>query len=511
MIQYIIIIHEFFLWDKSNHRCWGRNMKKTGVFLLALCLILGMLNPLKPVSATETTEATEATTNISGSTSDPSVTAGSHSADGAVPLLGMDRIVENVDAAIVYERESETLLYAFNPDASMDPASLVKIMTALIAVQRGNMEDAVTVTEQVLATVPFDAVSADLQAGEILTLQDLVYCMMVGSANDAAAVIAAHVLGSQEAFVAEMNRYAQELGCNGTNFANVHGLYSAQQYITVRDAARILAAAMENEQFRTVFGALEYTVPATNFSEARELHTGNFLVSNNEVEIYFDSRATGGRTGVANDGTRCLATAAQVNGLDIVCITMGSKSVYADDGYTVKKFGGYKETSALLDAVDGGYKRVNILFEGQALRQCQVDGGDAAVTIGPKVSVATVLPDTIASTDLSYRYVDNAGGFAAPIEKGSHLSYLQIWYGNLCVAQAELFALNGVAVKTEPQQQQGTVAGDNNAWATVLVVICVVVAVVALAFVLTRLSGKLRRAAANGRSRRYRKNRRRSR
>lgn len=509
MLQYIIIIHEFFLWDKSNNRCWGRNMKKTGIFLLVFCLVLGMLGNLLPVSAIQVPE--ETVNQNSDAVLDPSVTNGSHSADALVPLLGTDRLVENVEAAVVYERESETLLYAWNPDASMDPASLVKIMTALIAVQQGSMDTAVTVTEEVLATVPFDAVSAELKAGEVLTLQDLVYCMMVGSANDAAAVIANHVLGSQDAFVKEMNRYAQELGCTGTNFVNVHGLYHEQQHITARDAARIVAEAMDNELFRTVFGALEYTVTASNLSEARELHTGNFLMSNSEVEIYYDSRATGGRTGVANDGTRCLATTAEANGLQLVCITMGSESVYADDGYTVKKFGGYKETSALLDAAANGHKRVHILYENQALRQCQVEGGDAAVTIGPKVSVATVLPDTVTSADLSYRYVDNTGGFTAPIEKGTHLSYLQIWYGNLCVAQAELLAMNDVAVKTAPQQQQGTAGNGDSAWNTVLVVLCVLIAAVALVFIVGRLTGKLRKAAARSRSRRYRRSRRRSR
>ncbi len=481
-------------------------MKKTVIRFLASCLLLALFGRLPAVSAVEAAEHLQ---SDSADTLNLSVTSGSHSPDAAVPLLGTERLVDNVSAAAVYEWESETLLYAWNPDEKLDPASFVKIMTALIAVEQGNLDAAVTVTEDVLSSVPFDAVSAELKAGEVLTLRDLLHCMLVASANDAAAVIADYVLGSQEAFVREMNRYAQELGCQTANFVNVHGLYHEQQYMTVRDGARILARAMENEQFREIFGALEYTVPATNQSEERVLETGNFLLSTNEVEIYYDSRAIGGRTGIAHDNTRCLATAAEANGLKLICLTFGSKSVYTDSG-AERIYGGYKETSALLDAVSTGYQRVQVLFENQALRQCSVDGGASAVVLAPKTNVSTVLPDSVKTSDLSYRYVDNAGDFTAPIEKGSLQSRLQIWYGGICVAQTELFAMNRVAVKTAPQPPESR-KDTISTWEIVLIALVILLFLGAVLVVGTRLAGKVRMATARRHSRRYRESRRRSR
>ena len=184
-----------------------------------------------------------------------SVVSGCHSVDASSTYLGASQIVDNVQAAFVFEVNSDTLMYAHNPDLQVYPASLVKVMTALIAVEQGNLEETIVVDEDTLSTVPYDAVSVELQPGEAISLNELLYCMMTGSANDAAAVIAEHISGTQDAFVQKMNEYAQSLGCTATQFTNVHGLHNEQQYTTVRDLARILSAAVKNEQFCAYFSA----------------------------------------------------------------------------------------------------------------------------------------------------------------------------------------------------------------------------------------------------------------
>ena len=118
----------------------------------------------------------------------------------------------------------------------------------------------------------------DLRAKYPDTVKDLLYCMMVASGNDAAIILADHVLGSQKAFVAEMNRYVTELGCANTHFTNVHGLHDDKQYTTARDMAKILAKAIQNTLFCEVFGAKEYAMPQTNKSNARRLISQNYLL-----------------------------------------------------------------------------------------------------------------------------------------------------------------------------------------------------------------------------------------
>ena len=178
--------------------------------------------------------------------------------------------------------------------------------------ENGDIETVVTVREDVLSTVPYDAVSADLTAGEEMTLGDLIGCMLVGSANDAAAVIAENLAGSQAAFVARMNLRAQELGCTGTQFTNVHGLHDKEQYTTARDIARILAKAVENEAFCDAFGAVYYTVEPTNKADVRYLSTENYMMNDDMDVNYYDTRVTGSRTGVNNDYTRNVASVAEV-------------------------------------------------------------------------------------------------------------------------------------------------------------------------------------------------------
>lgn len=446
--------------------------------------------------------ATEETSNVA-------ITNGCHSLDASMTYLGTKGITENIGSAIVYETNSDTLMYSLNADEKVYPSSLVKILTALIAVEKGNLQDVITVTQDVLDTVPYYAASAELVADEKIALSDLLYCMMVGSANDAAAVIATHISGSQDAFIKDMNAYANGIGCTSTQFVNVHGLHDEQQYTTTRDMARILAKAVKNEDFLTFFSAVHYNVPATNKSELRELSSGNFLMNIDNMEIYQDIRVTGGRTGTTEDGARCLASLAEQDSMELICIVTGSKSTFADDGSTLT-YGSFKETSALLDAAFNGYKVAQILFENQILQQCQVSNGKNDVVLGALSSVNSVLPADASISDLSYRFKDDTLQLVAPISSGQIVSSVEVWYGNLCVGQSELVAMNAVDAASA-QQSAGNDITDNAQNDTTAIIIVSIVVGAVLLLVLLRFSGKIRAFFTSKHNKAYRRNRRRSR
>lgn len=483
-------------------------MKKTSVISLILCAII-LVGCIKfPVYGQENTE--------NSSTVDLSVSSGTHSVDASISVLGDQQITDNAKSVILYETKTETLMYGYNLDEKVFPSSLVKILTALIAIEKGDLTQVITIREDVLNTVPIDAVSAELLPGEMISLENLLYCMMVGSANDAAAVIADHISGSQDAFVDEMNRYAADLGCTSSNFVNVHGLHHEEQYTTTRDLCRILAAAIKNETFYTIFSTVNYTVPPTNLSpEERVMTTGNYMMSKPDgMETYYDERVTGGRTGVNEDGGRCLAVCAESNGMQLISILMGAKSVYADDGYNTQIYGSFKETSAILDAGFDGFKIAQILFENQVLTQRPVVNGVNQVFLGTNVSASTILPENITSADLSYRYEDVYPQLAPPVMSGQLLSYVQVWYGNICVAQSELYALNEVR-SVDDAIFQPPVSEEKDVLGIVIRIVLVVLAVAAIVFVVLFLLRRVRTRAltnaAKKRSRRNRRNRRRSR
>ena len=473
-------------------------MKKIGAICLAVVLVAMLIIPTKAAATID-------------ATSDKSIQQGCHTVDAKVPLLGSVPFTENAKSIVLYECNSDTLMYAWNADEQLYPASFVKNMTGYIAVEKGDLDAIVTVRQDVLSTLPSDAVSAELQPGEQISLRNLLYCMMVQSANDAAAVIADYISGSQEAFVAEMNSYAEMLGCTGTTFMNVHGLHHEQQLTTARDTARILAAAMQNEDFSKIFNTAFYTVPATNKSTSRRLETVNHLINNQEYAIYYDERVTGGRTGVTDDGYRCIASSAEADGLQMISVIMGTRSVFEADGYTPRIVGGFLETSELLDMGFAGYKESQILYNGQVIKQQAVTNGTSDVALGCQIDISAVVPYSVSKNDLIYRYNDVPGAFQAPICAGEILSQVEIWYGSVCLGHADLVALNDVDALDTGNQVSTVKHRDTKAGRVILYVILCIFGVILICVISLFVVRKIRKTQHSRRGRKYRRNRRRSR
>ncbi len=469
-------------------------MKKVRIlcFIIAICLTVCSYIP---ASAEET--------------ADVSVEYGCNTFDAKVPLLGSTEKMDTAASAILFEANSETLMYAWNPDTPLYPASLVKIMTAMIAIQEGTMTDVVTVTKEVLDTVPSNAMTVKLYTDEVITVQDLLYCMMVASANDAAAVLADHIAGSQAAFVAKMNQYAKELGCTATEFTDVHGL-DGKQRTTARDLARILSHALKNEEFRKVFGTVYYKTAVTNKTSERALASGNYLLNDDESTIYYDKRVTGSRTGIDANGDRCIASTAAANGMQMVSVVLGAKDVYSENGYSIKLIGGYKETSHLLDIGLEGFQAVQLLYQDQALQQTQVENGDCLLTLGPNINASSVLPQGVTPDQLTYKYGSGAE-ISLPVSKGDSVSDVQIWYGNVCLAQSGLYALNKVQNRLNDSGNLNSGKQDSTWFLTILKVLVIGALLVLVVIVGLRAYSRLRFTAARSRSRRHRRNRRRSR
>ena len=434
------------------------------------------------------------------------VTNGCHSIDAAMSFLGQDKLVDNAQSVFVFETGSETLMYAWNADVPMYPASLVKIMTALLVLEKGSLTDEVTASQNALDSVSADAISVDLQAGEVMSVENLLRCMMVYSANDAAAVLAEYIAGSQKDFVELMNSRAFELGCTETTYTNPHGLHNDSQVTTARDTCRVLQAALEHEFFRTVFGCVRYTVPATNMHAERNLSTNNYLMNTDRVAIHYDGRVTGGRSGETVDGYRCVASTSESGNMELICIVMGSKSSYQEDTYSISSFGGFPETSKLLDMAYSGYSRQQIIFENQILRQQPVLNGDSDVFAASYQSFSTVLPADIQFDQLIFRYSDAPGSSQAPIQKGQNLAALQVWYGGMCVAQTDVYAMNDVPIAYSKTSAVDTSGSSGTGWWWTIIIIVLLVAVGFAAVILSRI---LRSKGTKKKDRRHSKRRRR--
>ncbi len=369
-----------------------------------------------------------------------SVAQGADTLDAMVPLVSQRPEGITAEAVILYELGTNTMVFGWQPDATLDPSGMNKIMTALLAIELGNPDTMVAVTRTALNSVAIGAMSAGLKVEEQISLRDLLYCMMVGSANDAAAVIAEHISGTQEGFVALMNQRAAELGCTNTVFMNANGLSCEGQYTTARDLAKITKAALEQPLFVELFRAVSYTVPATNLSEPRELKTTNYMMSKESVRTEFDERVTGGKTGALTTTDRSLICTAEQGEMRYLSVVMSAKGTVS--GHAVTNFGSFPETKKLLNMAFEKYSNRQLLYAGQVMEQFEVSGGRNDVVGCPSEDLYSTMPSEMTVRDVSYKYLPE--NLTAPLSKGDKIGTIQVWYRDNCVGQCDMLAMYGV-------------------------------------------------------------------
>lgn len=407
------------------------------------------------------------------------VTDGCHSLDAAMTLSPSDKKVDTAKAVILYELKSNTMLYAWNPDTQIYPTSMVKLMTTLVALENGNLDEIVSVSRAVLNQVPIGILGADLKRGEEITLRDLLYATMVASATDASVVVAAHIGGSVDAFLEMMNAKALELGCQNTHYGNVHGLHDEQTYTTARDIARITEAALQNDVFRQMFCTAEYTMAATNKHESRVIKTTNHMM-NPQNSKYYDKRVTGGKTGATDEGGRCLTLTAEQNGMEILCVLMGATPTIAPNG-SLSAHGSFEESKILLDDAFKAYEYRQVFFHGQSLSQYSVAGGANDVVTQASTSASTILPVDVDISQLRWVYQIDETTLSAPIAVNQKLGSVQAWYENKCLAQTDMIAMNRVEISKAPVVPEKPKSNDSGSWASFLMIVLGALGVAALA------------------------------
>ena len=266
------------------------------------------------------------------------------------PAQGAEAPVIHAEAAILMEAETGQILYEKNAHRQMQPASLTKIMTCLLAIEAGNPEQQVTVTPQALDLME-DAAAIGLQEGERLPLRELLYAAMLPSANDAANAVAIHIAGSEAAFARQMNRRAEALGLTDTRFVNASGLPVQGHSTTAYDLAEITREALRYPSFLDYAGRPSYFIrPGPENRGYSFSHLNRLLLPGSG---YFDARAIAGKTGWTVPAGHCLMTVAEQDGVRLIAIILRAEG----DG---TMGGPYPDTKALLDYGFGSFRRVEL-------------------------------------------------------------------------------------------------------------------------------------------------------
>ncbi len=236
-----------------------------------------------------------------------------------------DDVDVSSESAIVINYETGAVLYEKKADKQQYPASITKIMTALVAIENSEMDEEVTFSTEAVYNTEGSSIARDV--GEVMTMEECLYGMLLESANECAYAIGEHVAGSEDAFVDMMNEKAEELGCTNTHFNNTNGLPDEQHYTSARDMALISAAAYANETFRIICGTGYYEIAPTNkHDEITYLRNHHSMLYPLKTSEYLYDGCTGGKTGYTTVANSTLVTYAERDGMTLVCVVMNASS-----------------------------------------------------------------------------------------------------------------------------------------------------------------------------------------
>lgn len=229
----------------------------------------------------------------------------------------------SAQSAILMDVNTGVILYAKNIHEKAYPASTTKLLTCLLAMENGNLDDMVTFSRDAVYSVPADGSNMGMDAGQAITLEECLYGILVGSANEVANAVAEHISGSIDGFVSLMNEYAASIGCTDSHFMNTNGLQDDNHYTTAYDLAQISRRFFQNEMLCKIGNTARYHFePTSTQPDDFYLNNKHKLISG---EIPYDG-ILGGKTGYTDEARQTLVTCAEQNGMKLVCVVFKEES-----------------------------------------------------------------------------------------------------------------------------------------------------------------------------------------
>ena len=294
-------------------------------------------------------------------------------------------------------------------------ASTTKIMTALVAIENSNAADTVAIDRR---AVGVEGSSIYLTEGELLTMENLLYALLLASANDAAAAIAIEIGGSIEEFAAMMNEKARELGLKNTHFENPHGLDSETHYTTAIDLAKLTAAALKNETFAKIVSTYKTTIPMNGGTRV--------LINHNKLLRSYEG-AIGVKTGFTRRSGRCLVSAAKRDGLTLIAVTINAPNDWDDH-------------KTMLDGGFAAYHRVNAMEIGEYVISLPVVGGKEQTVLCTNSSSISAIMRSDISADECEIIAELPRFVYASVEKGEVVGKLVCRVNGEIIGETDILA-----------------------------------------------------------------------
>ena len=350
--------------------------------------------------------------------------------------------------AILVDANYDEILYEKQAHQKAAPASITKVMTALLvceALEAGTLteETVITASETAFLNLHANGSTANIKPGEEIDVRNLLYCLLLPSANEAANILAEAVCGNIPDFVEKMNQRAQELGCSNTHFANVHGLDEDGHYTTAYDIYLFTKEAMTHPLFQEIVSTKMYDMPSTNISKARRFYNTNSLLSTWYYLGYTYEKAIGVKTGTTDNAGCCLVSAAKDGDDYLICVVLGAEVVKIDNKSVPRQF---SESRDLLKWGFENFRRVTISRSDTPVAQVAVTLSEDAdyVMLKPVGEISCTLPVDISPDDIQPNIELFQESIEAPVEEGQILGTMTMSYGGKVYGTLDLVTTNSV-------------------------------------------------------------------
>jgi len=319
----------------------------------------------------------------------------------------------SAQSAVLMDVETKRVLFEQNAHVRLPMASTTKIMTALVALEKGNIHDIVEIDKDV---VGIEGSSIYLHVGEKISLEDLLYGLILRSGNDAAMAIGKHIGGDIDRFVNMMNEKSKEIGAVNTNFVNPHGLHDDNHYTTAYDLALITSKAMEREDFRLISRAKSWTAKREK----------NYLFYNKNKTLWEYEGGDGVKTGYTTKAGRCLVTSATRNDIHLVAVVLND-------------YNWFQDCYALMDYGFANYKSYDIIKRGHPIKNLPVIYGQKEhVTAVSEEGFSYLLSEEeLEKIKVDYRLEEN---IIAPVKKGDILGNVYIYLEGKLIYRGNIVA-----------------------------------------------------------------------
>jgi len=448
---------------------------KHKIFSLILAATL-LFTAAFPAYATETekteTETTESTTtNTEGTSTDSTSSELTLTAESAI-------LMDATTGKILYEKNSRTKQY---------PASITKLMTILLALEHGSLEDEITFSHDAVFSIEPGSAHIAIQEGEILTLEQVLYGIMLRSANECANAAAEYVDGSMEKFAEHMTARAKELGCENTNFVNANGLFDENHYTTAYDMALIAQEFLKNETYRSMMSNTYYLIPPTNKQpEERPLHGQHQML--NENSLYYYEPAEGGKTGYTVEAQNTLVTYAKQGDTELIAVVLKCNGAQH-----------YVDTKTLFEYGFANYQTVKAfsaadLTQNVAITETYKDKTTTldTIAVAPASDVYVTIPKNATIENIS-KAVDCPESASVPVAVGDKLGTVVLSLNGEALATVDLTAQKEVKATTDEERAAQAAAARNKILKRIAIGVGIVFGILVIVFCCCRYIGYQRR------------------